>query len=351
MHATFYRYSEAYAAASNEQMLLNLARRANGHPAYFLQMGLINANFTFGATATGMIQKARGKGQIAEGVTTNVVTGSGTLGFSATEQPTFSFTPLSGSTFAAAIFNPIDYKVFFSLFEQGQPVDVLMRTMIQSFTFTDPPRGPNEPGMTIVISNVLEPERQANYRNFLRLAGTARELQKQGLLTVAQDNQGSPTFKYLPGAHHFLKKHLLSKQPSYKFEPEPEWTAGGKKALLSEMVNPRITFHLRTYEGILTAVANEYHLYDEVVRSTGGKFIETVPPSQREPILRIDWEGRETENIQPLVEVSYRGRRYAITDPPNSTWNRQVFTLLTQLLAQVSLDPNKLPTQQLIQVR
>src|ERR1039458_4418931 len=53
----FHSYNEAYAAVLNEQMLLNLARLENGHPPYYLVIGLIDHKFTFssqtGAGTTG----------------------------------------------------------------------------------------------------------------------------------------------------------------------------------------------------------------------------------------------------------------------------------------------------------
>ncbi len=49
----FASYNRAYADTLNEQMLLNLARLHNGHPAYFLAVGAIDNKFTFTAGLSG----------------------------------------------------------------------------------------------------------------------------------------------------------------------------------------------------------------------------------------------------------------------------------------------------------
>src|SRR5205807_2697849 len=52
MRQEFRSYNAAYADALNEQMLLNLARLENGHPAYYLAIGAINNRFIDTASAT-----------------------------------------------------------------------------------------------------------------------------------------------------------------------------------------------------------------------------------------------------------------------------------------------------------
>src|SRR4051812_36771692 len=119
MKSEFIDYSHVYADTSNQQMLLNLARRANGHPAYFMQMGSINATFQFGASAGGTAGNARthasGGALAALPAIQDTLSLGGNLALTASEQPTFSFTPLSGSSFAAALFNQVDPKIFFNL--------------------------------------------------------------------------------------------------------------------------------------------------------------------------------------------------------------------------------------------
>jgi hypothetical protein len=341
LKTSFHQYSEAYATTVNEQMLLNLARKANGHPAYFLQMGLINATFSFSASGGGNISSSRTHNQIGPGIITQGLTGGGNLTLSGAETPTFTFTPLAGATYADAIFAPINPKIFFSLLDQGRPVDQLMRTMVHSIDVTY--SQPGKPNKTITIRNVIDVERQENYRNFLRLAGLYRELQKAELLSVGSDATGQG-FAFRPGSA--LKIADLIKNPEYQFEPESEWAAAHPEELPSGAV-PVTTLRLRTFEGVLSALATEYQTYDAVTKNGN----TAVPSSEREPILRFDGKGGIDPSTR-LVDISYKGKKYEIGDSASTnTWNRDVFILLNQLFTQVAMDPNKLPVQQLIQVR
>src|SRR5260221_9624859 len=47
LHHTFSDYSGVYATSMNEQLLLNLARLSCNEPPYFVQLGQMNAQFTF----------------------------------------------------------------------------------------------------------------------------------------------------------------------------------------------------------------------------------------------------------------------------------------------------------------
>src|SRR5277367_6266363 len=51
MRNQFRNYNEAYADSLNQQMLLNLARLQNGHPAYYLAIGLIDQKYTFSSSS------------------------------------------------------------------------------------------------------------------------------------------------------------------------------------------------------------------------------------------------------------------------------------------------------------
>jgi hypothetical protein len=84
------------------------------------------------------------------------------------------------------------------------------------------------------------------------------------------------------------------------------------------------------------------------------------------PVLTLSKLNETSDlRLQQLVEVDYEGDKFAIADlvPRNaeasttvgepglpSISNRNVFTLLSYLFAQVAIDPQKLPPQQLIQV-
>jgi hypothetical protein len=342
-------YSRAYAETSNQQMLLNLARRSNAHPIYFLQMGLINSTFQFGVNGGGNIgqnrTRASGGALAAAAALSDTIATGGNLGVTVAEQPTFSFTPLSGSSFAAALFNPIDPRVFFNLFNQGYPVDILMRVMVQSISITD---GEG----TRTFFNILDIERTDNYRNFLTVAALSRELQKKHLLSSSPDASG---FVLADGAQQTIIK--LRENPAFQFETDGTSFQPAK----TNQTQGAVSFNLRTFEGVLSALATEGQLFDYIVAKDGARFTERTPPSELRPILRIRPDKSPGKSTRPVVEVTYLGEKYVIADKEiddantrwveSSTWNRDVFNLLNQLYVQISLDPNKLPVQQLIQIR
>lgn len=343
MRSSFRDYSEAYADLSNEQLLLNLARRANRHPAYFLQLGSINSTFVFNRSATANMGWSSPPPGPGGGVGNAWNTGSG-LAFSATEQPTFSITPLGGESFAAAIFNPFSSVIFFNLYEQGVPVNQLLRCMVQKIEFT----WPN--GATDVLSNILDRERPESYINFLRFAGLARELQKQQILIVTNSvvmpgtaGRRQSAFGFKSGSAEVIRK--IVDEHSY-FQFDTQMTERPKDAA--------VAYHLSTFEDVLVSLATEQRLFQDLLRSHPN-FLNSIPPSERQPILRFDWTDATGKRTAPLVEVKYLTKSYSIADEVvngiEETWNRDVFVMLTHLFTQVSIDPNKLPVQQLIQVR
>lgn len=336
MHSSFVEYSQAYAQTSNQQMLLNLARRANGHPAYFMQMGPINASYQFGATLGGSFSHS------------DSFTSGGTLGFNLTEQPTFTFTPLSGSTFGNALFRPIDPHIFFSLYSQGVPGDILMRVLVQSITIPMP-SGPK------TFYNVIDPDRPKNYQNFLTLAAFTRALQRFHLLTISPKRD---SFVMATNAIEELAR--LSKRKPFKLDVDsgPTTPADGPVKGSTNGVG-NVSFTLRTFEQILSALANESRIFDHFV-AADPTFLARIPKEERRPILRIRAKELGRKITPPVASVYFQKEHYVIADtyrydPKTSSnvaefWNRSVFDLLTELYVQISLDPNKLPVQQLIQI-
>jgi hypothetical protein len=330
MEVSLIKYSDMYAEASNEQMLLNLARRANGHPAYFMQLGSINSVYSFGMTASSAVAEGASPAGKLVGLW------NGSLGLSGQEQPSFSLTPLSGKDFAAAVFDPISAKVFFNLVEQGMEIDKLLRVMAQSVSFT------TTSGQQRTLINVPDFDRQSSYRDFLRFAAIGRELQKRQMLELNKEETG---FVISNDAVDLIDQLSLEKD-FYNFESE--WKNVG--ALTTESKSPSISIKLRTFEGVLTALATEHKLFNKLNQDTA-HFLEALPPMERHPVLRIDWKNFKGQLTHPVTKVNFAGKTYSIRDEVGTNWNRDVFILLGHLFAQISLDPSSLPVQQLIQVQ
>jgi len=349
-------YDEAYASSSNRQMLINLARRSQNHPAYFLQLGSINATYVYTSSVTASLGDSGTRTRSRSGAPvpgldslSETLTGGLSASVTGTEQPTFSFTPLSGKTFSKAVLNPISTAVFFNLFNQGLHADRLMRALVQSVMFTA------SDGSVRNLVNIPDEHRPKNYKNFLRLAGLMRELQLQNLLytiTSPSADGKSTITHFAPVAEEAAT--LYQTNPHFQFLSRAD---GGVDV---PMQDSSIVFDMRTFEGVLGSLATEYQVFD-LLATKHPEFLESIPPSERQPILRIDWTGFEGPLTDVVVDAEYRGKQYSIRDPiideadtewvERHTWNRDVFMLLVHLFALNSLDPKELPVQQLIQVQ
>ena len=154
MRGEFRSYNAAYADALNNQMLLNLARLENGHPAYYLVIGNITNRFIDTASATagsvGTPEQTTDRSthnapfvagspdaiasvplRVAETISQTLFGYSATAAYSHSKNPEFQFIPLNNEAVAKQILEPVLPDVFFTLYQQGYPIDQLMRVMIE----------------------------------------------------------------------------------------------------------------------------------------------------------------------------------------------------------------------------
>jgi hypothetical protein len=121
---------------------------------------------------------------------------------------------------------------------------------------------------------------------------------------------------------------------------------------------------MRSLIGLMTAAAQEQDGFDELLandpiipptEAAPLHFKEVVPAVEQRPILRVTWKDEESV-IPPLVQLAYRDKRYMVTDrsepksPEDFSWNRDVFRLISQLTAQVTVDISKFPLPQILQL-
>ncbi len=116
---------------------------------------------------------------------------------------------------------------------------------------------------------------------------------------------------------------------------------------------------LRSLIGLMAAAAQEEDAFDPLLANThvlppanaGDKpltFADAVPPIERIPALRLQWASGDKAGPS-LVQVSYGGKNYMIADAgtpltdQNQYWNRDMFRLVNELTAQVTVDISKFP--------
>ena len=86
------------------------------------------------------------------------------------------------------------------------------------------------------------------------------------------------------------------------------------------------------------------------------KFSDAVPLIEQVPALRLKRTAQD-KGTQPVIDVNYKGKYYLITDignaetPENQYWNRDMFRLINQLTAQVTVDISKFPLPGILQLR
>ena len=154
----YLKYSETYADANNQQLLLNLARLANDDPVNFIQLGSFSSQYGFSAglgftpssvnnapldytsassQSTGSTPPS-GQDVVSSSTTAfikDALTFGGSVSVGVTATPIFQFFPLTGSNLVNAILAPINDKVFYTYYGQGYPADLLLRTMVTSVAY------------------------------------------------------------------------------------------------------------------------------------------------------------------------------------------------------------------------
>ena len=424
----FRSYNRAYADTLNEQMLLNLARLHNGHPPYFLAVGTINNRYTFSGEASGggnwtntdtatsggssSITSANSVGHqtgtplgvlgvLSRGVTSVVgatvgtaasVVSGGTVGgkIGASNSPDFQLIPLNNDTVAKQLLEPISTDVFFTLYQQGLPIDQLLRVLVERIETTLPN------GENIMLVNSPTGGTQRSFGRFLRACAILREMQRNGdllmdtkrdtkvigttganwkmsgkdlldanekKLTYHKNDDGTqdliqqvstPTFFLRSGSIEKTKSRLYGvglTDDHEAIDHVVELLSRGivVKGRSDDGQNAYSRLTLRSYSRALEAAATEQDGFDALMQDP--EFTKLVPASEHHPILRTLWTGKQPKLSAPVQSVSYAGKTYMVTDAvttpldPAVRWNRDVFKLLVALGSQVSVDISKFQRQ------
>jgi hypothetical protein len=426
MRGEFRSYNTAYADALNEQMLLNLARLENGHPAYYLAIGAINNKFT--DTVSAAAGSAGTAAQNTDTSTRNTPLISGTptaiasfplrvaqsvsqtlFGYSAsgavahTSSPDFQFIPLNNEAATKQVLDPISTDVFFTLYQQGYPIDQLMRVLIERVEASLP-----DTSEQLVLVNSPTRGTPKSYARFLRLCAILREMQRAGYLSleahrqfdvlgsIAFDSQkgertkptskefadaeekgftlqeaesgwqigrmrSSPLFVLKQENAEAVVKHLMSTKNLIAPNPSSNAEAISRVVdLLGHGISVQTKVEtgghagtrliLRSFGRAMDAVATEQPAFEKF-ETEHNDTSAIVPPLELHPVLQMMWPDKSISLTRPLQTVHYNGKTYQIADPvmspldPNAHWNRDVFKLMVALGSQVTVDISKFQRQ------
>jgi hypothetical protein len=129
---------------------------------------------------------------------------------------------------------------------------------------------------------------------------------------------------------------------------------------------------MRSLLGLMAAAAQEQAQFDKLKSTTpvppdpllnqneqkGLTFGDAVPQVERLPLLRLKWASGDGEPTQPLIPpLNYRQNIYLVADQSNPSlsenqyWNRDMFRLISELSAQVTVDISKFPLPEVLQLR
>jgi hypothetical protein len=394
----FATFSSDYASDMNWQMLLNLARLDHGHPAYFMAVGEIrlDRSQTSSLNMSGNTSHTTGRTVAAavSNTVTNVLGGTVTPGGSINASPKFVFIPINSEEAARQLLAPISIDAFNMLYQQGWPVDQLLRVLVERIEV----ELRNDDGTTehIVLTNSPLRGAPESFARFLRVCEIVRELQKAGGLGLVAEERFTPltngelanvTPKDLLDASDKGRVwrrtadgwQLGTTRTAYRFRArseivddvisrfarrsDPDYDASLRNlhAVFEATVTSapmdaegrrgggtRSLLVLRSFRSVLEAVAQEQRAMEVLLRNP--EFARSVPPRQLRPVLKTVW-GSEGEFAEPAAELTYAKVRYRVTDAEGAAgeldgrWNRDVFRLLVQLSSQVTVDITKFQRQ------
>lgn len=401
MRGQFRNYNTAYAKALNEQMLLNLARLENGHPAYYLAIGTINDSFDFNAQANVGTSGSPGSGTSSRNVfdlmsrtigrVNSAIFGPAFSGsVSGSSSPEFQFIPVNNEVVATQVLKPVPIDVFSTLYLQGYPIDQLMRVLIERIETTLP----NKEAVVLINSPTRGP--MESYARFLRTCAILRELQRRGelLLETRSDfNATTQTFSdsspektsgqkqnqpdekpAVARATNAVTEASQEVMPTFYLRHDrvnpllAQFSKEGKfdmeavtnvitllntgitiKTELANRGQARTRLVLRSFDRAMEAVASEQAAFELLMKETN--FVAFVPPSEQRPILQIIWRDKNLHLAPALQTIHYAGKTYQVTDEmknaldPTARWNRDVFRLMVALGSQVTVDISKFQRQ------
>ena len=161
-------YDEVTRALDEKLLLLNIARVSNNEPVHFTSTSSIAATFNWTTTLSA-------GGEVTESKGTNFL--SLNIGGSASENPTFSISPISGKEFTERVATPFQDTIFEFLIFQGGRIEQAMRLMAGGIEVQTP-----DGRFVRFIEN--DPRRPKEYEEFRRIAAHLQWLNNNRQLFV-----------------------------------------------------------------------------------------------------------------------------------------------------------------------
>jgi hypothetical protein len=167
-------YNQQIVRSGDEQMLLNLVRLRYNDSPLFLELGSVVTSYDYGvaANASGQINTPNATGQANLGT-----------GFSYSEHPTITYSPLTGDQFAERMLSPIPLDSMMLFSQSGWSVERLF--LIAVLRINDLQNAVTVTGPT--------PRHKPAYEPFFKFTQRFRDLQKAGLLGLDWESKSRET--------------------------------------------------------------------------------------------------------------------------------------------------------------
>jgi hypothetical protein len=343
-------YDEVTKTLDEKLLLLNIARVFNQEPVHFTSTSSIAATFNWTATLGA-------NGQVTESKGTNFLNLN--LGGSASENPTFSISPISGKEFTERVATPFQDTIFEFLVFQGSNINQIMRLMGAGIEVQKP-----DGRFVRFIEN--DPRRPKEYEEFRRIAAHLqwlndnRQLFVRALVydeTLIADFKNTPSaadinsgfnmglrWRQKPNGHYELARlkggrvvvtnfdpMALTDQQRFELDEKIKKNPSGFVYLDIQPNGPGGNFpiqgaiKLRSMFEILSFIATGIRVAPEFEVSPDAPIEETDAGAAA--ILKIN----VTDNPPPdlkLPNTFYDGHYYAVND---TVWDRKSFLLLSIL--------------------
>jgi len=183
----FTDYSSVYGDASNNQLLLNLARESRQEPVYFLQLASISSQYQFNASggfsSSWSHTSSADVAPLAGGLIQHVLSLGGNIGAGASQEPVFQFLPLAGSNFVDIVLAPIPSNIFWRFYNEGWPADWVARTMLESIQIKIPD---SSSSTNCYLEVYLNDPSDPTYPQFLRYCNELYDAQRFHILEAGK---------------------------------------------------------------------------------------------------------------------------------------------------------------------
>ena len=307
-------YNAAVQQTNNEQLLLNIVRLRYRDNPFFLEVASVSTSFAFEAAADA-------SADLPSSAADTFGVGAG-VGVS--EEPTVTYTPLQGEQFVKQLLSPLDPALLLLLNHSGWSINRILRVCVQRLGRLT--NAPSASGPT--------PDREPEYRPFLRVATLLRELELAGALQVGQSDDPDRA------------AIVLQVEPEALGSPEVREVgeilglalADGRLRLVPGRTTDEpdaVTFQTRSLmaalfyvsQGVVAPLEHEESGWVNVTRRADGE--------------RFDWT-QVTDGLLQVESKRLRPRDAFVKTPYNGRWfyidkadldSKSTFLLLSQLFA------------------